>query len=342
MNRTSSIMIAPEPLPDESAASWIQRTCQLHGVTYKELVASLGMKRCFDPDLTATRKHLCRIAEGTGLPFSVIEPLADTFKAVHTHPAIKQLLNFDGKIPVYRFCPKCFVTDRTPYLRTSWRLHGWTICPEHRVRMLERCPTCNARIRATEPCLGTCSETVLGIDHCAACRNPLATSTENYPEVWLSPARLRVQQTLLSAAQRGVFAMKGYDNRLSVEFLLWLRAKPDVVNQLVLASQVEHQRDRRDYWGVESLVSAYCLERNFKIDLAMLLERPRKQRDGQWDRWVEKCTEASLKGRQWVPPAKPVDRTVKYSALHPLQAPKVRTRGRLDQKSKPKAPRRSK
>ncbi|CAJ0809097.1 TniQ family protein [Ralstonia flaminis] len=339
---TSSIMIAPDPLPDESAASWIQRTCQLHGVTYKQLATSLGVKRCFDPDLTATRKHLCRIAEGTGIPFRVIEPLADSFKAARTHPAVKQLLNFDGKIPAYRFCPKCLVTDRIPYLRTSWRIKGWTICPEHRVKMLERCPTCNARIRATEPCLGVSGETVLGIDHCAACCNPLATPTGSYPEVWLSPTRLRIQQTFLSAARRGVFGVKGYDNRLSVEFLLWLKANPDVVKQLIFSSLVEHPRYGLDYHGVESLVSAYCLERTFKIDLAMLLKRPRKQRDTEWDRWVEKCTEATLKRRQWVPAAKPVDRAVKYSALHPLQAPKVRTRGRLDQKPKPKALRRAK
>jgi hypothetical protein len=139
-----------------------------------------------------------------------------------------------------------------------------------------------------------------------------------------------------------VFGVKGYDNRLSVEFLLWLKANPDVVKQLIFSSLVEHPRYGLDYHGVESLVSAYCLERTFKIDLAMLLKRPRKQRDTEWDRWVEKCTEATLKRRQWVPAAKPVDRAVKYSALHPLQAPKVRTRGRLDQKPKPKALRRAK
>ena len=342
MNHSSSIMIAPDPLPDESAASWIQRTCQLHGVTYKDLAASLGMKRCADPDLTATRKHLCRIAEGTGIPFKVIEPLADSFKAARIRPSIKQLLNFDGKNPTYRFCPKCFVTDRIPYLRTSWRVKEWKICPDHRVKMLERCPACKAKIRATEPCLGMSGETVLGIDHCAACRKPLATPSENYPEVWLSPTRLRIQQTFLSAAKRGVFVMNGYPDGLSVEFLLWLKANPDVVRRLVFASLAEYSRDERKHYGVDSLVSAYCLERSFKIDLTMLLKRPRKRRNPEWDRWVEKCTEASLKGRQWAPPAKPVERTVKYSALHPLRTPKVKDGNQLDQKSKPKAQRRSK
>ena len=139
-----------------------------------------------------------------------------------------------------------------------------------------------------------------------------------------------------------MFGMNGYPDGLSVEFLLWLKANPDVVRRLVFASFAEYSRDERNHYGVDSLVSAYCLERSFKIDLTMLLKRPRKQRNPEWDRWVEKCTEASLKGRQWVPPAKPVDRTVKYSALHPLRTPKVKDGSQLDQKTKPKAQRRSK
>lgn len=225
-----SIVNAPYPFPNESAASWIQRVCQLHGLTYKALSGFLGIKACRDPDVAVPRHFVCFIGLGTGISGKRLRELADVFHAVRLHPPSKALLNFHDGTPSYRFCPQCIATDLVPYLRIEWRFKDWTVCPKHQVKMLERCPHCGAPILGTMPCLGMSEDDeALGVGHCTFCERPLATTTESYPQTWVSPTKLKVQNAIVSAVRRGGLRLEGYYWPVSLDFILWLRDNPELV-----------------------------------------------------------------------------------------------------------------
>lgn len=44
------------------------------------------------------------------------------------------------------FCPECLRTDDYPYFRKNWRVSFVTVCLQHRVELLDRCPECSAQI----------------------------------------------------------------------------------------------------------------------------------------------------------------------------------------------------
>ena len=45
-----------------------------------------------------------------------------------------------------QFCPRCLADDPEPYFRVSWRLGSYTFCPDHKIMMHDRCPSCSSPI----------------------------------------------------------------------------------------------------------------------------------------------------------------------------------------------------
>lgn len=293
MSRPPSIVNAPYPFADESAASWIHRTCQLHGVTYKELTASLGIKRARDPDVAVPRNHVHHIGIGTGISATRLQQLADIFHAVRLHPPLKCLLNFHEEVPAYRYCPECLATDLTPYLRIGWRFKDWTICPEHHVQMLEQCPSCGAPVLGTTPCLGVADDKALGVGHCAVCNSALASATGSYQKVWASPKKLNTMETVVSSVRAGAFRIKGFALPLSLDLMLWLRDNPDRLKSC-LARWAHYPQPMAIKYGVCDLIEVYCREQQERSAATELLYRRMLRDRNKRSTWAEKCYKATV------------------------------------------------
>lgn len=280
MSRPLSLVHAPYPFPDESAASWIHRTCQLHGITYKTLAGYLGLKPTRDPDLAMPHDHVCHIGVGTSVSPKRLKALADVFTVVREKPQLKRLLNFDGNTPTYRFCPSCLTADPTPYLRIEWRFKAWEICPKHRCRMAECCPTCGVKIQGAKPCTDVPGDETPSILYCAACKQPLATSDgESAREVWVSTAKLSVQRAIVSAVRSGVFRFSGIRTPLSLGLMLWLMDNPDLVKDCLARSALRPEQERHRF-VMKELIDTYCIQHGNRRSLEDLL-RHRK-------RWLKK------------------------------------------------------
>ncbi|MHA6933586.1 TniQ family protein [Ralstonia pseudosolanacearum] len=295
MNRPLSIVNAPYPFPTESAASWIHRVCQLHGLTYKALTSFLGIKACRDPDVAEPRHFVCFIGLGTGISGKRLQELADVFHAVRLHPPSKTLLNYHDGAPSYRFCPQCIATDLVPYLRIEWRFKDWTVCPKHQVKMLERCPHCGAPILGTMPCLGmSADDEALGVGHCTFCERPLATTTEGYPQTWVSPTKLKVQNAIVSAVRRGGLRLEGYYWPVSLDFILWLRDNPELVKSC-FERRARCACPEESKYGVAYLIDEYGLERRNKKTAEEILDLRTARDRKRWATWADKCYEATIK-----------------------------------------------
>ncbi|RAA05091.1 hypothetical protein DOT67_25275 [Ralstonia pseudosolanacearum] len=280
MTRPLSLVYAPDPFSNESAASWIHRTCQFHGVAYRTLVRHLGLKPVLDPDLATPHDHVCRIGVGTGIAPKRLEALAGVFQVVHKHPKLKQLLNFDRKTPAYRFCPLCLASDRIPYLRIQWRFNDWDFCPLHRCRMSKCCPTCGAKILGTKPCLRIPGDELPSILHCAACKQPLVAVVElEAREVWVSPAKIAIQQAIVSAVREGFFHIGGLKSPLSLGFLLWLKDNRDLVKDC-LARGAWRPETERPKLIMKELLESYSVQRGNRKSVEELFRRRK--------RWMKK------------------------------------------------------
>ena len=78
-----------------------------------------------------------------------------------------------------QFCPRCLADDSEPYFRVSWRLGLYTFCPEHKIMMHDRCPSCSSPIAFHRQELGKPKQyQQTGIHVCFKCGFNLCLSSQ--------------------------------------------------------------------------------------------------------------------------------------------------------------------
>jgi hypothetical protein len=217
--------MAPHPLPDESPASWILRTCIMHRVTYHTLADSLGLQTGSDPDIESIG-HICRIGLGTNVPRDQLERMGSAFRRIRTGGHHKVFLNYASRnSPSYQVCRGCLSSDRIPYFRVAWRLKDWSICPVHKENMTGRCPTCSSPIKAARAYLDRLRNFDSGdLSECHSCGNSLALEQ---PTPGATPAAadqltLLSQQAILSTIVDGFLPDEGREKFNDVDIFEWL------------------------------------------------------------------------------------------------------------------------
>jgi len=126
-------------------------------------------------------------------------------------------------------CPQCLAEDKEPWLRLDW-LTGWaTVCPVHRVVLIERCWKCGFLLRVPAlkaqrtPTVGSCAN--CGASHCSA------------PSTSAHPAILSLQERVFEVMREGrarlpVLGTSTWSTVTSViELILWtVWASPGVAH----------------------------------------------------------------------------------------------------------------
>lgn len=225
--KKTSLLVVPEPYPDETTASWIQRLCQMHQCSFHALFHAFGIRPPRDPDLQLRPASLARLAYKTSSSIHQVRRLGRVFSVARKYRCVMSELNFDlaGR-PKYRFCPKCLSEDKDPYWRIAWRFKIWEICPTHHLEMQEQCPHCESFIKPYRSSIGVDIETdtYRSLLHCVECHMTLTSGT-------MDPLRidekmykkLEVQRAFVSAAICGYYQIEGYDKHLPLEFLIFLK-----------------------------------------------------------------------------------------------------------------------
>ncbi len=151
----------PRPLPDELLSSYLTRAA--HGLGLKPITllnAALGSRQSLlaqDLDNFANPLIVNRLLTATnldrdavfGMTLAAYEGrISTTFypkgRKVWIMP-VKIAAN-DRKRPGLQYCPECFRTDESPYLRRTWRLAFATCCTVHAVALHDRCPECETHL----------------------------------------------------------------------------------------------------------------------------------------------------------------------------------------------------
>lgn len=135
-------------------------------------------------------------------------------------------------LPRLVLCGKCLQADREPYLRLSWMLGWFAVCPYHQTILIARCPKCRERVRHAS----LRSETAFTPHVCMSCGADLLDGIY-YPA---HPSVIRLQAAMFAAKCDGTTPLPGF-GRLSWQEMV---ALADVIlgtfwNELRLEERVE-------------------------------------------------------------------------------------------------------
>lgn len=135
---------SPEPLPDESRASWIQRVCGAHGYSMKKFCEYVGVDpNRVDWDFGVDAKRWSALAEDSGHSMQCFQRNDRDWaliKQLHRHPVSSLVVD---RKPASQWCAACLIADSTPHLRWYWRIAELRRCPYHDAKLSMRCPWCH-------------------------------------------------------------------------------------------------------------------------------------------------------------------------------------------------------
>lgn len=243
--RPPSLVATPTPMIDESPASWLMRTSQMHGVAFHPLLELLGVHQCPDPDVLMCVEQLAYIASGSGRNRGEMERLALAFRSVRMLPRLRVLLNFTASgRPSYRYCPACLAEDAVPYFRIEWRFRDWRVCPHHLIPMREDCPVCGRNISGMAVSLKLDGfQNTQQLDVCSRCSSHLWTADMCVTTDQYANADTGAQRAIVSAVVHGFFRIEGYSRKLPLDFYLWLREHQSWANISALSTSAHRHPD---------------------------------------------------------------------------------------------------
>ncbi|WP_189009027.1 TniQ family protein [Deinococcus roseus] len=124
--------VRPRPLPDESFASWVQRTAFSNGLRTSDLYPAkpnVNKAQGLPPKAFMT-ENLIHLAFALGVKEIILE-------------APMQSEHVDATT---LFCPRCLL--ESPYFRDSWRSPHTLRCEKHQLHLQEVCTHCNSDVAA--------------------------------------------------------------------------------------------------------------------------------------------------------------------------------------------------
>lgn len=145
------LLYVPDPILDESPASWMVRLCQYHELWPNRLRQLFGISKMADFDIDLQLTHLLALTHGTAIGREKLVCLDRKFSQVRESTLAQLFLLYTKQqLPFYRYCPECLASDPVPYWRLTWRMAHVHICPIHFSRMLNRCLECGQFIGAVQ------------------------------------------------------------------------------------------------------------------------------------------------------------------------------------------------
>ena len=140
----------PPILKYECFSSWIARALAACKLSEREFFTALKIPINLTSDSIdngACPLDIMRIAQITMTAPTLLTHLNWPLDSILTNPEFQCLTTeIENNTPIYRYCPACLSSDRTPYFRQSWRLASTYICPVHQLILRETCHTCDSRV----------------------------------------------------------------------------------------------------------------------------------------------------------------------------------------------------
>ena len=220
----ASLYLVATPFSGEAPSSWIYRTAAMHGVSVRELLFAVNVRRRRkDLDLSFHEKFMRQVVRGTGLAWSDVKIMAQHFASFRHERWLRVWLRktVSGQ-PGLAYCPACLASDVVPYWRSAWRYRYWVFCPVHRCRVLDRCPTCLSEVtleddfdRRPKDLMGKW----MACQRCGTLRTEDNGSFSWRTDDGSSGDVVALQRTVTSALLHGYFFLAGFPQQIPLALL---------------------------------------------------------------------------------------------------------------------------
>lgn len=203
-------------MPDELLSSWLVRLASANGLKLQTFCDRVFGKEHQlwnrDIDRLAPKWLLTAIGRHTGTSAAVVRRTTlDIYRGrLYRHRHSAGQLRWILPAGIYhrtrrrfgmQFCPQCLAEDDEPYFRTRWRVAVLTFCPEHRLCLHDRCPSCAAPVAYHRREMGQPSITDPGpLSLCHACSFDLRDAAREVfspcaPEIGMMLDRIAMHAT---------------------------------------------------------------------------------------------------------------------------------------------------
>lgn len=127
-------------------------------------------------------------------------------------------------LPGIQFCTLCLAEDKEPYFRRAWRLSLVTVCPKHRILLLNRCPSCTSKIHL---CLyqrtGSKDYKSNVMTICHSCKYDLRKVVNEFSAHNACAKEVELQKTLMNVLNQGEIELQDGEIVKSRDFFFILR-----------------------------------------------------------------------------------------------------------------------
>lgn len=225
MTLTPSLLALPDPILDESPASWMLRLCHYHQSWPNQICDALGLCKITDFDVQLSLESLRRLSYATSVKTASLSCLDSMFfhiRSCEQRQAVFLLNQSSRGYSSYRYCPDCLREDPVPYWRFTWRMAYFLVCPKHRCVMLDRCLACNAALEAIPTReRGFIEDSGRPICRfCLACGADLGQfHAETLPDCKQLRNVLGLQEVVTAALVHGYLSISGVTGRFMLEDL---------------------------------------------------------------------------------------------------------------------------
>lgn len=162
-----SLVVTFQPHPDESGLGYYRRLASENLMWGWKELAGAANKHATRESLISRPKHL---SEVLGLDQQWTQRAYEQELQVRAWRMFRRFSKFDA------VCPCC--VRETGYLRQGWAHSYATCCPEHNVRLIDRCESCGEQLSADRDRIEYCT--------CGYDLRDSATSRPTQAELWLS------------------------------------------------------------------------------------------------------------------------------------------------------------
>jgi hypothetical protein len=225
MTSIPSLLALPDPILDESPASWMLRLCHYHQSWPNQVFDVLSLRKVTDLDVQLSLESMRRLSYATSVKEASLSCLDSMFFHIRSCEQRQAafLLNWSPKgYSSYRYCPNCLREDPVPYWHFTWRMAYFRVCPKHRCVMLDRCLACNAMLEAFPTRKRGFFEAADRpiCRFCLACRADLAQfHTKILPNCKQLRSVLALQDVVTAALLHGYLSVHGVAGRFTLEDL---------------------------------------------------------------------------------------------------------------------------
>jgi hypothetical protein len=194
--------LRPRPCHGELFSSWLVRVARCYEMPVETFCRAVRPGRELwraDIDRQIEDEALHLFSSKTGVPYTELFSMTlrahEQFAGISAGQESARDLYFHSgltDVPI-RYCPGC-LAEREPYFRLDWRLAFVTVCPRHRLPLLERCGDCRAL------CLFTKVDVERPFGSCHHCHRLLAHMGKDVDEEMALQIELHLefQETVLS------------------------------------------------------------------------------------------------------------------------------------------------